>query len=161
MNYFFFAFIYLIYQKSHGQNQSKVNSNFYEAPYLHILIVLILLYAACYCCWRHYIVKDIIFSMHSIPKKRLTERSIKRDKEKLHIVPSHSLEIFIIRVARYYIYILLSTCSSSIYTNARFEWRKFVDLIFFDHSILFSRLKAFTMNMLRWQDSCGLIMVEK
>lgn len=62
----FFAFIYLIYQKSHGQNQSKVNANFYEAPYLHILIVLILLHAACYCCWRHYIVKD----MHSIPKKK-------------------------------------------------------------------------------------------
>jgi len=154
----FFAFIYLIYQKSHGQNQSKVNANFYEAPYLHILIVLILLHAACYYCWRHYIVKD----MHSIPKKNYLSEALNEIKK--------SFTSFRLTRSKFsssgshviiYIYILLSTCSSSIYTNARFEWRKFVDLIFFDHSILFSRLKAFTMNMLRWQDSYGLIMVEK
>lgn len=62
-----FFFIYLIYQKSHGQNQS----NFYEAPYLHILIVILLLNAtAAVGADDIKIVKDNIFSIHSIPKQK-------------------------------------------------------------------------------------------
>lgn len=93
-----FFFIYLIYQKSHGQNQS----NFYEAPYLHILIVILLLHAATAAGSADDIklskTKYFQYILHTE-----TEKKIIWDKEKLHIIPSHSLEIFIIRVARYYI----------------------------------------------------------